>query len=574
MSNVSFVPATPADIPLLQRLAGEIWRAHYPTIISVEQIDYMLARMYAAEVIEKELRAGTSWELIRRNGEAVGFLSYSHEPAAAALNLHKLYLGVAHHGQGLGQAGLRRVMEVAAARGAREVSLYVNKKNGKAIRAYQRAGFVIAEPVVTDFGGGFVMDDYRMTVVLGSPSSGPEPSSVPDDNEIDATRVLGVYVHFPFCAARCPYCDFAVAVKPTIPHDAYADAVIAELDARALDFATLPLASIYFGGGTPGLWRPDALARVLSEIRRRFAGAPAEITVEANPGEIDLAHLVALHGSGVNRISFGAQAFQDRLLRGIGRRHDAAAIPAAFAAARRAGFDNLCADLMFGLPGQTMEDWRVSLDCLCALAPEHITAYALTVEANTRFGALERAGRLARPGDDVAIAMYSLCHEMLTGAGYQHYEISSFARPGRRAVHNSLYWTAEAYLGLGVGAASFRPLARGGGFRSTNPRSLASYLDEVTAMKRTLPSAEVERRSPAQLEDEALWLGLRMSDGVDRLAHQRRFGLDPLALPERRAGADRCVAAGWLEVTEERVRLTAPGFHFADEVAVRLGRRS
>jgi oxygen-independent coproporphyrinogen-3 oxidase len=170
--------------------------------------------------------------------------------------------------------------------------------------------------------------------------------------------------------------------------------------------------------------------------------------------------------------------------------------------------------------------------------------------------------------------MYSLCHEMLTEAGYEHYEISSFARPDRRAVHNSLYWTAEAYLGLGVGAASFRPLARGGGIRSTNPRSLATYLGEVKATKRTLPSGEVDRRSPAQLEDEALWLGLRMSDGVGRQAHRRRFGLDPLALPERRAGADRCVSAGWLEVTEERLCLTPSGFHFADEVAVRLGRRS
>ena len=170
MSNISFLPAAPADIPTLRRLADEIWHAHYPAIISVAQIDYMLARMYAADVIEKEIGEGTCWELIALDGEAVGFLSYSHETSAALLKLHKLYVQVDRHGLGLGRAGLRRVMEVGAASGAREVSLYVNKNNTKAIRAYRRAGFTIAESVVNHFGGGFVMDDYRMTVACGAGS--------------------------------------------------------------------------------------------------------------------------------------------------------------------------------------------------------------------------------------------------------------------------------------------------------------------------------------------------------------------------------------------------------------------
>jgi len=409
---------------------------------------------------------------------------------------------------------------------------------------------------------------WRVTGSMESASNSQRASDT-----VDRLRALGVYVHFPFCSKRCPYCDFAVAVRPSIPHDDYAEAVVAELRARAPQFAELPLVSIYFGGGTPGLWRPDALARVADEIRRRFSGAAREITIEANPGDFDLGQLEALRVAGVNRVSFGVQAFQDGLLRRIGRTHDAAAIGAAFEAARRAGFDNLCADLMFGLPGQTMEEWAASLAALLALAPDHITAYALTVEANTRFGALDRAGRLARPDDEVVAAMYSLGHETLTGGGYEHYEISSYARPGRRAVHNSLYWTLDAYLGLGVGAASFRPLTSGEGIRSTNPRSLRTYLDEVRATQQTVASAEVERRSPAQIEDEALWLGLRVSDGVDRRAHARRFGLDPLALPERRAAAEGCVAAGWLEVTPKSIRLRPAGFLFADEVAVRLGRR-
>ena len=164
MSNVTFARAAPTDIPLLQALARQIWRAHFPGIISLEQIEYMLDRMYATEVIDKEMRAGTGWELIREGTDPVGFLSYSHDPAAARLKLHKLYVRIDRHGQGLGRASLGHVMGIAVALGAREVSLYVNKKNQKAIRVYERAGFTIAEAVTSDIGGGFVMDDYRMTV--------------------------------------------------------------------------------------------------------------------------------------------------------------------------------------------------------------------------------------------------------------------------------------------------------------------------------------------------------------------------------------------------------------------------
>ncbi len=303
-------------------------------------------------------------------------------------------------------------------------------------------------------------------------------------------------------------------------------------------------------------------------------GSDLEITVEANPGDLDGASLIDLRALGVNRLSFGAQAFQDRLLERIGRHHEVAAIPRAFAAARDAGFDNLCVDLMFGLPGQTMGDWRASLAALCALGPEHITAYALSVEPGTRFGALDRAGKLERPGDILVAAMYAAGHEILTGAGYEHYEISSYARPGRRSVHNSLYWTLGAYLGVGMSASSFRPLANGEGWRFSNPRSVATYLRQAHTFAGAVPPEQVELRSRAQLEDEALWLGLRMSDGVDRPAHERRHGHDPLALPERAAAAEACAAAGWLEITSERLRLTPAGFLFADEVAVRLGRRT
>jgi ribosomal protein S18 acetylase RimI-like enzyme len=167
----SFVPATVADIPLLQRLSREIWHEHYTAIISVEQIDHMLGVMYASAVIEKEMAAGRRWELIQRDGETVGYVSYSFDLAKGLCTLHKLYVQVKHHGQGLGRAGLAHVMEAAAAAGAREVSLFVNKRNSKAIRAYERAGFTVAESVVTPFDG-FVMDDFRMTAPVNPQASG------------------------------------------------------------------------------------------------------------------------------------------------------------------------------------------------------------------------------------------------------------------------------------------------------------------------------------------------------------------------------------------------------------------
>jgi len=391
----------------------------------------------------------------------------------------------------------------------------------------------------------------------------------PATGTLDTTRSLGVYVHFPFCRARCPYCDFATAVREPIPHDDYAAAVVAELSARAGWFRSQgapDLRSIYFGGGTPGLWQ--AITRVIAATRQLFsASGPLEITVETNPGEVTVESAAGLRAAGVNRVSLGMQAFQDHLLRAIGRQHSVAAIATAVDTVRGAGIDNLCADLMFGLPGQSMDDWRQSLDALVALGPDHITAYALTIERGTPFGALDRAGKLLRPDDDTVAAMYATAHDVLQAADFEHYEISSYARPGRRAVHNTLYWTGGAYLGVGASASSFRPLADGSGWRFSNPRALETYLRSAAAHQGNPVPAKVERRTAEDLENEGLWLALRTSDGVDRAAHARRYGRDPLEFAERAAAAQKCANAGWLAVTPDHLRLTVTGFLFADEVA-------
>ncbi len=385
---------------------------------------------------------------------------------------------------------------------------------------------------------------------------------------------LGVYVHFPFCSVRCPYCDFAVDTRAEIPHDAYADTVVAELAARVRWFdGAGPLVSIYFGGGTPGLWRPEALGRVIAAARGTFGSPPAadlEITVEVNPGEIDAAQLRALRGEGVNRLSIGIQALEDRLLVALGRNHDAAAGPAAVAAARAAGFDDVSIDLIFGVPGQALDDWRRAVDAALALAPTHVSAYALTIERGTVFGARDRAGELPRPDDEAVAAMFEHARAAFAAAGLPPYEVSSYARPGRRARHNQLYWALAPYLGLGASAASFRPLADGGGWRFSNPRATDVYLTASRAGGGSPAPRHVERRTAADLENEAVWLGLRTTDGIDRAAHQARHGRDPLA--GREPASAWAIAAGWLVADEAHLRLTPAGVLFADEIAGRFWR--
>ena len=403
----------------------------------------------------------------------------------------------------------------------------------------------------------------------------PRAASEAEDVSAGALRPdepFGIYVHFPFCGVRCPYCDFAVDTRADIPHDAYADAVIAELAARTPWFRGAgPLVSIYFGGGTPGLWRPDALGRVIDAARAAFGernpsptlGASLEITVEVNPGEVGRRELAALRAAGANRLSIGVQALEDRLLVALGRTHSAAACPAAVRAAREAGFDNVSIDLMFGVPGQTIDDWRRDVEAAVTLAPEHVSAYALTVERGTAFGSLDRAGRLPRPDDDVTAVMFEHARAAFASAGLAPYEVSSYARPGRRSRHNQLYWKLTPYLGLGASAASLRPLADGTAWRFSNPRSTDVYLRAPTPR-------HVERRSAADLENEALWLGLRTVDGIDRLAHRARHGCDPV--DGRQAAIDAGVSAGWLTVDDASLRLTPSGTLFADELAGRLWR--
>lgn len=379
-----------------------------------------------------------------------------------------------------------------------------------------------------------------------------------------AGALLGLYVHFPFCQTRCPYCDFATDARADVPHQAWTDAVVAELELRAPLFSG-PLSTIYFGGGTPSLWRPECVAKVVRAACARLGSALEEVTLEANPGDADLARFAALREAGIDRLSLGVQSLSDRFLKVLGRRHDAHQAREAVAGARAAGIENLSCDLMFALPDQTLADLRADLDALIQLGPDHVSAYALTVEHATPFGTLRRAGRLALPDVERQADMFEAVRDDLLRAGFVHYEISNWARPGREAIHNTRYWTGADYLGLGASAHSRRQVQetveRWGTVASAD-----AYLGAVARAQagegrfpRDPLVAYFERLDEAAARRERVWLALRTREGVAGAW-----------LEDRRDRVRGLLAAGLVEQEGGRVRLSRRGVLLADEVAVRL----
>lgn len=363
----------------------------------------------------------------------------------------------------------------------------------------------------------------------------------------------GLYVHVPFCPQVCPYCSFAVTrVRPRL-HERYVRALCAELETRRSLAARGPLDTVYFGGGTPTLLAPEQLGRIL-ETARRCLGikADAELTVEANPEGADIARFTALRKLGFNRLSLGVQSFADQSLRLLGRRHTGVQAGAACAAARRAGFENLSLDLIFAIPAAPARDWEHSLERALAQQPEHLSTYALTIEAGTPFAKQEQQGRLLPLPEEEQAQAYERGVARLEAVGFEHYEVSNFARPSFRSRHNWGYWHGGQYLGVGLAAHSLL-----GGRRSWNQRRLKEYLQVLE--EGFSPEAGAEVLAPAAARGEALWLGLRTSEGI---------ALQPGLADRERFRA--LVAAGYLEVRGERVGLTRQGFVLADGIGVEL----
>jgi len=327
-----------------------------------------------------------------------------------------------------------------------------------------------------------------------------------------------VYIHVPFCRRKCLYCDFQS--QPYRPGDevTYLEAIRREISLRAGE-TTGPADTIYFGGGTPSVVSGHVLPTILDAIVQSIGiAAEAEVTAEANPESVRPDVLAAWRRAGVNRLSLGVQAWQDTLLHVLGRLHDRAAVVRAYELARAAGFTNVSVDLMFGLPGQTMRDWEETLAAVVALGPEHVSAYALQVEEGTPFHRLVSAGRLTLPDEDTQADMYEWLRAAMASAGYEHYEISNFARPGFRCRHNLVYWNNGDYTGFGPAAWSHRGRRRWG-----NTAELAVYAAELA--NGLMPVAQEEIVGDREAMGETMMLGLRLVEGVSDSEFRARFGL-------------------------------------------------
>jgi len=371
---------------------------------------------------------------------------------------------------------------------------------------------------------------------------------------------VGLYIHVPFCSGKCHYCEFYSEVAKPEDVARYLRALRQEAGwrARMLEEASSPrIASVYVGGGTPTQLSERELHELLATVRDVFKpGDDCEVTVEANPESVTEAKLVALVGGGVRRVSLGVQSFQDVFLARLGRRHRASDAERAIGLIRRAGVPRLSLDLMYALPGQSVEQWQGDLRRAVGFGVEHLSCYELTIEHEAA------RARLGAPAEDVreglAADMFYLADDYLCGCGFEHYEISNYARLGCRSAHNMRYWRNEPYLGLGPAAAGYWL-----GERSVNVANLDAYCRWVIDEGR-LPVDFRERLEGKSLAGETAMLALRTSDGIDREEFLARTGLDPFAVYAEPIA--RLTEAGLLEVSRRRIALTRRGMALSNEV--------
>jgi len=358
---------------------------------------------------------------------------------------------------------------------------------------------------------------------------------------------FGVYVHIPFCASRCDYCDFATWTDRDHLVDAYVAACVADLEQRGARGELVPATSVFFGGGTPSLLPAGDLVRILDAVPR---ASDAEVTVECNPDSVDVAKLAAYRDAGVNRLSFGVQSMRTHVLVALGRTHDPDNVQRAVESARAAGFERFNLDLIYGTPGETLDDWCATLDGALALDPAHISAYALTVEPATALGRRVAAGAQPGPDDDDQADKYLRADELLTDAGLDWYEVSNWARPGHECRHNLLYWDQSDYVAIGCAAHGHVE-----GRRWWNVRAPERYVDHIT--RGSAPEAGAEELDAATRAEEGLALALRT-----------RAGVEEARLPV--TTVDDLVAAGLLAPAGSRVVLTRRGRLLTTDVTARL----
>ena len=391
---------------------------------------------------------------------------------------------------------------------------------------------------------------------------------------------MGLYVHIPFCKTKCPYCDFNTyqgienLIEPFLP------ALTSEIE-RWGDSLTHPaVKSIFFGGGTPSYLPKGYIEKILGSIQASYQVSPdAEITIEANPGDLDAAACAGILAQGVNRLSIGVQSLDNDLLNLLGRRHQASEAVEAFESSRQAGFDNVNLDLMYGLPNQSIDRWRHTLDSLIGLAPEHISLYALSIEEGTPMHRWLEDGKITEPDSDLAADMYQYARELLGAAGYHHYEISNWSLPGRACEHNVVYWENGPYLGVGPGAHS-----RLGDWRLwtlLSPREYNAKASEWAAADVRPMDAQVEaalKEVPTlggwehlSLEttcSETMFLGLRLLDGLNLSNASSLTGVD--LAKKFHAPIQECINLGLLEQDGDCLKLTEPSYLIANQAFTRF----
>jgi oxygen-independent coproporphyrinogen-3 oxidase len=332
-------------------------------------------------------------------------------------------------------------------------------------------------------------------------------------------NTLGLYIHVPFCRSKCGYCDFYSLAHAA--DDRYVNALIQEIKWRSPSFKQRICDTVYFGGGTPSLLSPSQMEKIVGALHEHFhIDDQAEITMEMNPGDMTPEYLHAMHSLGINRISVGVQSHDDRLLKILGRRHTAAEARDAIRRAYREGIENISLDLMYELPGQSVENFEKSLRWAVHLPVNHMSVYSLILEEGTRFGQMASQGKLARPSEEESWAMYQAMCRILPNYGLLRYEISSFARKGYRSRHNMKYWLMDDYLGLGPAACS-----RLGHKRTENLPGLRQYEREL--LLGNPPPEEITPLSEAEDMEEYCFMHLRMKEGFSRVLFKERYGEEP-----------------------------------------------
>jgi oxygen-independent coproporphyrinogen-3 oxidase len=361
---------------------------------------------------------------------------------------------------------------------------------------------------------------------------------------------LHLYVHVPFCARRCTYCDFAIAVRRVVPVDDYLGGLNAELTARFRRSAPTPIETLYLGGGTPSYLGASGVERTLDLVGRWFTPLPgADVTIEANPDDVGLDAVRTWRRAGVTRVSLGAQTFDDRALASLHRTHTARQVDEAREALASEELD-WSLDLIFALPPEIERSWERDLDRALSLDPPHLSCYGLTVESATPVERAISRGQLSEASEDVYEREFLLAHDRLTGAGFEHYEVSNYARPGHDSRHNRAYWARAPYVGLGPGAHGFD-----GATRRWNEREYARWLERVT--RGDDPIAGEERLTPEQVRVELAYLGLRTDRGV-------------AITDANRVVVEEWRRAGWASSLHDRIRLTATGWLRLDALVVAL----